>query len=361
MSATLSMSPSRQAGRSRTAARRARAAGLAALLGIGAAAAGTAPPAAGPSAALTRSPTPASASAAPDGKALPKVAVRAPAPQYVAPTLRDQIGRIWAPVYLNGKGPFRLVLDTGATESVVTAGVAKELGIALDHAAPVLLHGVTGTAVVPTIRVDTLRIGDLQRDNQTLPIVPDALGGADGVLGTEGLLGKRIFIDFRDDRITIRRSFERRAPIGYVTIPLEIVQRHLLTTNARVGTIPVTAIIDTGSETSIANLALRQALLKQRSSYRFSKDQIVDTTDAVAPGKGTAVPPIFLGAIAIYGSHITTGDLHIFDVWHLTKKPAILIGMDALGMVNVLIIDYRMQELQILTRSSGFDPPLFSQ
>ena len=39
--------------------------------------------------------------------------IQAPEPRYVAPTRRDRIGRIWAPVYINDKGPFRLVLDTG--------------------------------------------------------------------------------------------------------------------------------------------------------------------------------------------------------------------------------------------------------
>lgn len=294
-------------------------------------------------------------------KSLPQVSVEAPEPRYVAPTLRDRIGRIWAPVYLNGKGPFRMVLDTGATESAVTAKVAQVLGIPLDQSAPVELHGVTGTATVPTIRVKSLLVGDLQRDDVRLPIVPDALGGADGVLGTDGLLDKRIYIDFREDRITIKRSHGRRAPLGYVTIPLEIERRHLLTTDAYVGGIRVTAIIDTGSQTSIANLALRKALLKRRSHYEFSKDHIIDATDAVAQGEGTALPPIFLGDIQIWGSHITTGDMHIFELWHLTRKPAILIGMDALGMVDVLIIDYRRRELQIRTRGSAFGPELLNR
>src|SRR6185436_12725945 len=39
-----------------------------------------------------------------------EVIVEAAQPRYVAPTLRDSIGRIWAPVFINGKGPFRLVL-----------------------------------------------------------------------------------------------------------------------------------------------------------------------------------------------------------------------------------------------------------
>jgi len=92
---------------------------------------------------------------------------------------------------INGRGPFRLVLDTGASHSAITALVALALGIPTDRSPPVILRGVTGFATVPTIRVDTLSVGDVAVDQAILPIVPDALGGAEGVLGSEGLVGKR--------------------------------------------------------------------------------------------------------------------------------------------------------------------------
>ncbi len=301
---------------------------------------------------------PQSASSEPKAQAVsgePKqqVSITAPEPRYVAPTLRDQIGRIWAPVYIDGKGPFHLVLDTGASHSAVTASVAQALGLSLDGLNRVELHGVTGSVLVPAIHVDSLLVGDLLMKSVELPIVPDALGGADGVLGTEGLLDKRIDIDFRDDRISIKRSHSRWAPAGYVTVPLDISGNRLLTTHAYVGSIQVTAVIDTGAESSVANLALREALQQRRSHYHFSRDQLVDATDAVADGDGTGIPPIYLGHVQIWGAHITLGGIHIFDVWNMTSKPAILIGMDALGRVDDLIIDYRRRELQILVHRSG--------
>jgi predicted aspartyl protease len=276
------------------------------------------------------------------------VSVQAPEPRYVARTLRDQIGRIWAPVFIDGKGPFRLVLDTGANHSAVTAQVAQALGIPVDESAPIELRGVTGSATVPTIHVENLLIGDLLINSPVLPIVPDALGGAQGVLGTEGLLDKRILIDFLHDRISIKRSRGWRANFGFVTVPMKISDYHLLTTTAWVGSIRATAIIDTGAESSIANLALRRELMRHRSRYHFADDEVLGATDDVSRGQDAAFPPIALGDIVIRGAHITTGNLQIFDIWKLTEKPAILIGMDALGMLDELVIDYRRHELQIL-------------
>ncbi len=279
----------------------------------------------------------------------PNVAIEAPEPRYVAPTLRDRIGRIWAPVYINGKGPFRLVLDTGANRSAITAQVAQALGIPLNESAPIELRGVTGSASVPTIRVDNMLIGDLMIASPVLPIVPDALGGAEGVLGTEGLLDKRISIDFLHDRITIKRSRGGgRAERPWVTIRMQISGDNLLTTTAWVGSLRALAIIDTGAESSIANLVLRQDLERHRSRYHFADDEIQGATDDIKKGQDAAFPPIALGDVTIRGAHITTGDLEIFDVWKLTDKPAILIGMDALGTLDEIVIDYRRRELQIL-------------
>src|SRR5580704_5693269 len=179
---------------------------------------------------------------------LADIMVEAPEPRYVSPTRRDQIGRIWAPVMINGHGPFRMVLDTGASHSAVTALVALALGIPTDQSPPVILRGVTGYATVPTIRVDTLTVGDLSVDSATLPIVPDALGGAQGILGGEGLIGKRVFIDFRHDKIGITFSRNERSPRDFVDVPFHSIRDTLVVVNARIGDVPVKAIIDTGGQ-----------------------------------------------------------------------------------------------------------------
>src|SRR5688572_11678173 len=102
-----------------------------------------------------------------------EVIVSAPEPRYVAPTLRDRIGRIWAPVHINGKGPFRLVLDTGANRSVVTHTTAQRLGGVIETSRMVQLHGVTGKAQVPTIEVESVEVGDLLLDERKMPVVQD--------------------------------------------------------------------------------------------------------------------------------------------------------------------------------------------
>jgi Aspartyl protease len=284
---------------------------------------------------------------------LAEIMVEAPEPRYVSPTRRDQIGRIWAPVMINGHGPFRLVLDTGASHSAVTSLVALALGIPTDQSPPVILRGVTGFATVPTIRVDTLTVGDLAVDSATLPIVPDALGGAQGILGAEGLAGKRIFIDFRHDKISITFSHNERSTREFVDIPFHSLRNTLVVVNALIGDVRVKAIIDTGGQTTIANLALRDALSQRHELRRGNPDQIIGATKDIQNGEVSSTPAIQFGSIRISDSGVTFADMYIFKQWKLLSEPAILIGMDALGLLDTLVIDYRRHELQMRMPKAG--------
>ena len=280
---------------------------------------------------------------------LAEIMVETREPRYVAPTRRDRIGRIWAPVLIDGRGPFRLVLDTGASSSGVTAMVALALGKPLNDSPPVMLRGVTGEATVPTIRVDTLSIGDLAVDSPLLPIVPDALGGAEGILGSEGLKNKRILIDFRHDEIAIRYSRDERSARGFVTVPFRLIRGQLIVVDAMVGSVRTKAIIDTGGQSTIGNNALRQALNAKNMAYHSKPDQIIGATLAVQNGEYAGAPAIAMGPIEMHDAGVTFADVYIFKHWKLLDEPALMIGMDALGTLDTLIIDYRRKELQIRT------------
>jgi len=280
---------------------------------------------------------------------LPAVTVAAPEPRYVAPTRRDRIGRIWAPVLIDGHGPSRLVLDTGASTSAVTQRIVDELGLPVDENS-IKLRGVTGTAIVSSVKVDMLEVGDLLVTGARLPVVADSFGGAEGVLGTEGLDDKRITIEFRKDRITIMRSRGQEAPPGFTTVPFRANRRGGMQVEARVGPVRTTALIDTGAQMSVGNLALREALTRRRKEAGELQEAIIGVTEDIQYASRVRIPTIVAGSLLVSGAHINFADLFIFEHWKLDGRPSILIGMDVLGVLDTLIIDYRRRELQIRTR-----------
>jgi len=282
-----------------------------------------------------------------------EVLVEAPEPRYVAPNKRDRIGRVWAPVMINGQGPFRLVLDTGATSSAVIQSVATRLGSTVASPRMMRLHGVTGSALVPSIKVETLEVGDLLLEGKQLPIVPDAFGGAEGVLGTEGLIDKRIVVDFRKDEISIRRSRQQRAEAGFTAVPLTLGGSHRLPTfDVLIGTLRVKAILDTGAQATVGNNALRE-LLKRRPIEGGLTQEIVGVTLDVARGEVVPVPTMYIGGIQVRGLRLTFGDMFIFERWKMTREPVLLVGMDVIGSLEAFVIDYPKRQLQIRART-GF-------
>jgi hypothetical protein len=68
-------------------------------------------------------------------------------------------------------------------------------------------------------------------------------------------------------------------------------------------------------------------------------------------------PPIEFGALKILDANITYGQMQVFEHWHLTKEPALLLGMDVIGLLDVFIIDYRRRELELLMRDDRRSMP----
>jgi hypothetical protein len=279
---------------------------------------------------------------------IPQVVVETNEPRYVAPTRRDRIGRIWAPVMIDGKGPFRLVLDTGASHSAIIPRTAQELGISTPGQMT-KVTGFTGSAVVPSVTVERMQVGDIDISPYTLPIVPDVFGGADGVLGYETLSDKRIYADFGRDRLTIARSHGDRTPFGFDRIPIKLLEGGLLVADVKVGGIHTRAIIDTGSQGSVGNLALLDALMRHRPADA-KHDEIIGVTLAVQSGDDLPAPAIQMGTLTIQGVHILFGDMYLFQHWQMTNKPTMVLGMDLLGTFQVLILDYRTREMMIELR-----------
>ena len=288
------------------------------------------------------------ADTAPDDATAP-VVVSAPEPRYVAPTLRDRIGRIWAPVLINGRGPFRLVLDTGATGIALIPSVIQALGLPFENSMRARLYGVTGTAVVPVVRIDSVEVGDFIAENLKVPIVADAFGGADGVLGGKGLRDKRIFVDFRHDSIRIERSRNRFDGVNFVRIPFRLESGHLPMFELRIGSVPTQAILDTGSQISIGNNRLLEALLRLRHDDQDAT--VIGVTLDKASVRSVSIPPIILSGLAISHLRITFGDVYIFNQWKLNDQPAMLIGMDVIGVLDQVVIDFKRRELLVRTRT----------
>ena len=116
--------------------------------------------------------------------------------------LGDQ-GGVIVPVFVNGIGPFRMLLDTGSTHSAITEAVAEAV-----RARPVAQSQVitpAGPALRAVAAVERLDVGPVAVDHLLPSIVSrdafDRDGRIHGLIGQDVLSGLRYTLDFRERRV----------------------------------------------------------------------------------------------------------------------------------------------------------------
>jgi predicted aspartyl protease len=272
----------------------------------------------------------------------PPVAAAPPSPAdslLAAPTHLDRIGRIVVPVWINGKGPFRFLVDTGADSSMISAALVRKLGLAPSRTDYEEVQGTTGTEQLPCIAIKSLRTGSIIKHDLRMPISHSpVLTGVDGILGMAGLGAVSVLVDFRGNRVAVG-GLKYGVPVGYLDIRARRTSGGLLVIPAHVGDVPVDAVIDTGAAETLGNSALRQALLRDAARHGVNAT-IYGVTKQVSNGGIAVSPPIYLGPAAILGLGIVYSDIPIFKIWHLDARPALIIGMNVLGSVDALVLDY---------------------
>jgi predicted aspartyl protease len=272
-----------------------------------------------------------------------------PAPViYAAPTTKDGIGRVMAPVWLNGQGPFLFIVDTGANRTVLSPETARELGIDVNSAARALVHGVTGSESAPLARVRELRVGRIVRSDVEMPVVSSRVHAtADGMLGADNLAGTRLTVDFRRNRIdVVDADAVGPAPRSSLSVAAEMRFGLLPLVCGKVGGVTVDVVVDTGAERSIGNGALRSALAAAGASTRDNGQTTV--FGAVGPNvvaDVVSVPRLRVGAGSVTRLPILFADTHVFRIWQLESSPSLLLGMDVIGQLDAITIDYRRNRI----------------
>ena len=216
---------------------------------------------------------------------------------YVASTRPDRIGRVMAPVFVNGVGPFAFVVDTGASSSVISPRVVARLKLVPDPARAKLLRGITGSEVVSTVAVESITAGEIMLAKSELPVVePRVFADADGIFGADAFARGCLYVNFANAHVSILRTACPRVGENWEVMRAKLRFGGLAVVNARVGNIRVIAIIDTGAERSLGNPALLAASgLQALADDPKSRTQVFAATSQAVFGNLVATPSIRLG------------------------------------------------------------------
>jgi hypothetical protein len=270
--------------------------------------------------------------------------------QFAVASIPGRIGMIVAPVMLNGHGPFRFMIDTGATRTVLADSTLAKLNLSADPTAMIIVRGVSGRSVVPIVHVASVDSGSMHFHDLSAPVLSGpVLSGLDGILGMDGLRGMTVSADFVHDQVVIGASSAADSNSMYA-LRGQFVSQRLLMVPGRIGGVLTEAVIDTGAAHSLGNAALLALLTHGRASSatRTRVNGVVDATQTVQNGTLRSIPSMQLGVATLNNLSVTFGDFPVFKIWGLEGRPALLLGMDVLGTLADFSINYGKAELLVL-------------
>ena len=254
--------------------------------------------------------------------------------------------RLVADVMIDGRGPFHFLLDTGASEAIITHAAVTRLGLTPDPGRWARVQGVNSHVVAPEVHVTSLQMGALRRQDIELPVLPGSLfNDLDGVIGAQDLHGLSVSIDLVDGHGIVATSIGSAHPV-FVADAVPLLSPSLPLVAATIAGVPIDVVIDTGSARTLGNTALLRALDQARAVESLHASAgIVDVTALSRRVLAGTTPPLRLGATAVQPPSISFGDFEVFDQWGLATRPALLLGMDTLDTLVHFTIDYARLQL----------------
>jgi len=260
----------------------------------------------------------------------------------------DRHDRMTVQVHLGGRGPYRFLVDTGADRTAVSTAIAAHLGLIEGPMAT--LHSITGTSSVRTANVPQLELSHNRVRSVDAPLLEAANMGADGILGVDSLRSQRVMFDFKARVISIVPSAHRvpRDEEGTIVITGKLRRGHLIVTSATANGVPLTVVLDTGSEMTMGNAALRAKLEARRKLGQGERIEMMSVTGQKIVGDAFHLKRVEIGDVILEDLVVLFADASIFRSLDLEKKPTVLLGMNAMRAFDKVSIDFARKQLRMV-------------
>jgi len=256
---------------------------------------------------------------------------------------QDITRRLKIGVMINGKGPFDFIIDTGSDRTVISRELATQLD--LPAGPSVVMHETIGVDQVQTVVIKHLQFGSRSLDAIEAPAVGAGDLGAMGLLGIDALHDLHIVMDFKTLRLTAASS--RPEPYDPDAIVVHGRSRYgqLILVDAQVRGVPVSVVLDTGSDLSVGNSALLKLLTGHTKSTGPRQQAVmISVTGRRRAVDLETIDEARIGGLSIRHLPLGFDELPIFERFGLVHQPAMLLGMDVLSQCKRISVDFRRRE-----------------
>jgi len=261
--------------------------------------------------------------------------------------------RMTVEVMVNGRGPYHFLVDSGADTSVVGLRLARDLQLPM--ATPAILNAMTSRNIVDRVKVSELSLGRSRMKDLLVPALREQDVGGDGMLGIDALVNQRLMMDFEKLSIKIEDATNPASADfrnGEIVITARRQHGQLILTHVTAAGLPLDAVIDTGSEVTIGNMALRNKLVRGNRDKFFSV-AATGVTGATVELEMATIRELKLGPVTLRNVPIAFADVPPFRVFGLKDEPALLLGTDILETFRRVSLDFRARKVRFQLRRCG--------
>ena len=259
----------------------------------------------------------------------------------------DHYDRMTVPVRLGQSRQFQFLVDTGSGRTSVSRELVSELKLSEQPKAT--LHSATGASQVSMALLPELRMSRRSVKNISAPMLNASNIGADGILGIDSLRSQQVVFDFGQNRLLILSGSDRaELEDDAIIVRAKARQGRLVITDAVVDGERVSVILDTGSSLTVGNLPLRERLARHGRLSHPEQTDLVSVTGQSLRGELATVQALEIGGARLEGLQMVFADAHTFGLLGLNRKPAILLGMNALHGFDQVVIDFAYRTISLV-------------
>lgn len=260
----------------------------------------------------------------------------------------DHENRMTVPVRLSGAGPYQFLVDTGADRTAISRDLVAKLK--LPSAGGAELHSVSGVSNIRTARVSNVQLTRTPEHSIDAAVLDSAYMGADGIVGVDLLRSQRIQFDFEKQTMSIVPA--ATPDFGYepgtIVVRAKRKNGRLVVTDAVANGEQVTVVLDTGSQVSIGNQALRRRLLHDNLVSVERSIELESVTGQKITGDYMMVRELTIGGVGLTNLAVVFAEAHTFKQLGLSRRPALLLGMNAIRAFKKVSIDFANKKFRVV-------------
>lgn len=264
-------------------------------------------------------------------------------------------GHIIVQATIDGHGPFRFALDTGASISVIFDATREQSGLELTEEDLVVIQGMVSAGAFPMTTIAELKIGSESWINARVASLPAdnvASDQIDGILGIDFLRRYAVGVSARDQVVRLYRPqlVSERSYRGWTSIPMQQVQigkgdATAYTIALHISEIEIQAMLDLGTGSNLMNWHTARAIrVKPKKPGRGAEiSGAIETEPVVAELR---VDELRIEDIYWPNTTFVISDFPIFEALDLENRLVAIIG-PSLFNERDFVIDFERQRMLI--------------